>query len=180
MKECLLLYIYKDNREFNIDILKEVYEESVVFFTDRILVLDLSKIEWDNIFPAVKDFNSGQFMVTHSRSIHLLRFFIRNKYKILEISFYKHAEKTQKLIDEILEFINSDDVNLRIKGKFLELLKEEFDYEENENDNYVKSIKVKLESSYVEFYDCTRIRIDDSISQCDIDVIKTLLDSISD
>ena len=59
MKQCLLLYVYKKEREFNIEILKEVYEESIVFFTDRILALDLSKIEWDNIFPAIRDFNTG-------------------------------------------------------------------------------------------------------------------------
>lgn len=63
MKQYLLLYVYKKEREFNIEILKEVYEESIVFFTDRILALDLSKIEWDNIFPAIRDFNTGSLCV---------------------------------------------------------------------------------------------------------------------
>ena len=157
MKQCLLLYVYKKEREFNIEILKEVYEESIVFFTDRILALDLSKIEWDNIFPAVRDFNTGSLMVVNYRYIDILRFAMKNGYKILSIEFYDDVKgDSRKLIDEIVDFINSDTINPIIKNMIFGLLKEEFDWEEYENDNSIRSIKIQLDSE-VEFCNCTRI-----------------------
>lgn len=180
MKQCLLLYVYKKEREFNIEILKEVYEESIVFFTDRILALDLSKIEWDNIFPAIRDFNTGLFMVVNYRYIDILRFAMKNGYKILSIEFYDDVkEDSRKLIDEIVDFINSDTINPIIKNRIFGLLKEEFDWEEYENDNSIRSIKIQLDSE-VEFCNCTRIEVDENISEKDLIIIKNILDSISD
>lgn len=79
-----------------------------------------------------------------------------------------------------IDFINSETVNPIIKGKLLGLLKEEVNYEELENNHDIKSIKVKLESSDIEFCNCTRVRLDKHISESDIIVLKSILDSISD
>lgn len=181
MRECLLLYVYKNEREFNIEILKEVYQDVIVFSTDRILILDLSKIEWDNIFPAVTSFNTGQFMVVQYRYLDLLKFAMKNGHKILNIEFHNEIEeKDRKLINEVLDFINSDTINPIIKARIFGLLKEELDYHEYERDNCIRSIKIQLDSTVVEFYNCTRIRFDENISEFDILIIKNMLDSISD
>lgn len=62
--------------------------------------------------------------------------------------------------------------------KMVHLIKDSKD-EELENNQDIKSIKVKLESSDIEFYNCTRVRLDKNISESDIIVLKSILDFIS-
>lgn len=181
MKNCLLLYIYKNERDFNLSILNEVYKDAILFSTDRVLALDLSVLEWNDIFPAVTDFNTGQFMITQFRYIELLRFAMINGYEILDIKFYdKIEENTKNLISEILGFTNSNTVNPIIKRKIFSLLKEELECDSIENNNEIASIKIKLNSTEIEFYNCTKLKVNTNILDSDILVLKKMLDSISD
>ena len=176
-----MLHVYKDNREFHISSLKEVYKDSLVFSTDRVLCLDLSKLEWSDIGPALNDFNTGQLLMTTYRFLNVIRFVIRNNYKILDIDFSESIdEKSRDLINEVLSFINSDSVSLIVKCNLLDIIKEQINYHVYENDNDILSMKLKLKSSEIEFHNSTRISLDEDMSKEDIDVLKAIFDYIAD
>lgn len=173
LKEGMLLFVYKNQRAFNNQKMKILFNGNVLINTGSHMLINKREYTLEDIFGKIRDLNVGQFILSCEKYSMIIRYCILNNIDIVEINHYEDMDReTLNYIEELLNELNRTDISLRLQDTLLRSLLYELKYLSNEQDIDISSMVIKTQNNNkITFFNNNKI----SFNETDIDLVRDIV-----
>lgn len=171
MKKYHTIMLYKKNKDKSIEKLKSVFDDILIYENIGITAMNVQE-HWDKVLHL----NIGKPILTMNKIECLIKNIYLNDYQIKDLKLWKQSRE-DKYINELINLLNTNNVsNHRLRNEMIKLLIKELDYQDNENDNSLKSLKIFKDNNIIVYLLCNSTLEVNELHQSKVNEVLEIID----